>query len=85
MPSVLLLNSIAMKPYNMDISKLLATIRVEESDTDVYVYIGHVRICSIQEEDGHWYPSVQGRELFTMDGFASKQDAMDAIVKDLID
>lgn len=69
----------------MDISKLLATIRVEESDVDVYVYIGYIRICSICEEDSRWYPKIQGRDMLTIDGFASKQDALDAVVKHLTD
>lgn len=69
----------------MDISKLLATIRVEESDTDVFVYIGYIRICSIYEDGNRWYPDIQGHEIFTIDGFASKQDALDAIVKHLTD
>jgi hypothetical protein len=69
----------------MNISKLLSAIKVEESDSDAYVYIGYVRICSIQEEDGRWYPEIQGREMLTIDGFASKQDALDAVVKHLTD
>jgi hypothetical protein len=70
----------------MDISKLQSLIRVEDSiDSDAHVYIGFIRICSIYEECGRWYPSVQGRELFTLNGFASKQDALDAVVKHLTD
>lgn len=69
----------------MDISKLISTIRVEESETDVFVYIGYIRICSIYEDGGRWYPDVQGLELFALNGFASKQDALDAIVKHLTD
>lgn len=69
----------------MDISKLLAAIKVEESDVEVFVYIGYIRICSIYEEDGRWYPDVEGTGLNTMDGCSTKQEALDVVVKHLTD
>lgn len=69
----------------MDISKLLSTIKVEESDTDVFVYIGYIRICSIYEENGRWYPDVQGTELMAMNGCSTKQEALDIVIKHLTD
>jgi hypothetical protein len=70
---------------NMDISKLVSAIRVEESDTDVYVYVGYIRICSLEEEDGRWFAKVNGSPMLSIFGFASKQDALDAVVKNLTD
>lgn len=75
----------------MDISKLLAAIKVEESNVDAFVYIGYIRICSIYEEEGRWYPKVfikfkgQGKLFFENIGYATKQDALDAVVKHLTD
>jgi hypothetical protein len=69
----------------IDISKLKDLIKVEESDTDVFIYIGYIRICSISEDEGRWYPSNNKTELFTINGYASKQDALDAVIRHLTD
>lgn len=69
----------------IDITKLKDLIKVEESDTDVFIYIGYIRICSILEDEGRWYPTIQNRELMTIDGYSSKQDALDAVIRHLTD
>lgn len=69
----------------IDITKLKDLIKVEESDTDVFIYIGYIRICSISEDEGRWYPTIQNRELMTIDGYSSKQDALDAVIRHLTD
>ena len=69
----------------INIESLKNTIKVEESDTDVFVYIGYIKICSIEEENGRWYPSIRNREILSLDGYNSKQDALEAVVNHLSD
>lgn len=69
----------------LDITAIKDLFKVEESDTDVYIYLGYIRIASITEDDGRWYASVQGRELLTLNGYATKEQALASIVRNLTD
>lgn len=65
----------------LNIDSLKNLMKVEESDTDVYIYIGFKRICAIHEDDGRWYPEIDGREILCVGGFDSKQSAIDGTVR----
>jgi hypothetical protein len=69
----------------LNIDSLKNLMKVEESETDVYIYLGYIRIASITEDDGRWYASVQGRELLTLNGYATKEQALASIVRHLTD
>ena len=65
----------------MDITALQGLFKVEESDTDVFVYLGHKCVISMSEDEGMWFPTVFGYELFTFDGYKTKQDALNAAIR----
>lgn len=72
----------------MDLTSLKNIMRVEESDVDAYIYIGHMRIANIEEEDGLWYASTLnpfGGWYQMGNGFETKQAALEAMVKYLSD
>lgn len=65
----------------MDIKELQGLFKVEESDTDVFIYLGHKCVISMSEDEGMWFPTVFNYELMTIDGYKTKQAALDAAIK----
>ena len=64
----------------LSIDRLKDLITIEDGDTDVTIRIGWKAFASLEEEDGKWYPSIGGKEMGTLMGFESKQQALDQII-----
>lgn len=64
----------------LNIEGLKNLIAIDDGDTDVTIRVGWRTLASLQEEDGKWYPSIGGKEIGTLMGFNSKQQAFDHII-----
>jgi hypothetical protein len=69
----------------LNIDALKSAIRIEESDSDVFIYLGYIRLCAMYEDEGRWYPEINGREMLSIDGYESKEKALEVILKHLTD
>lgn len=65
-------------PLNID--RLKDIISIVDGDTDVTIKIGWKAFATLEEEDGRWYPWIGGKELITLNGFDTKQQALDKII-----
>jgi hypothetical protein len=56
-------------------------IKVIDSPVEVDIKLGWLPLISIEEEDGRWYTRMDSKEFLSMDGYASKQEAIDKVIE----
>lgn len=65
-------------PLNID--KLKNSLIIEDGDTDITIRLGWKTLATIEEEDGKWFPTIDGKEILSL-GYDTKQQAIDKIIE----
>ena len=64
----------------MNIDLLKAILTIDDSDVEVTVRMGWKTIAMLEEQNGRWFLTVDGKDCGRMLGYSSKEKALEGLI-----